>query len=76
MKCYHIVGYREYKGEFEGKPYSGFYLHCTTTDVPDSHMGEAVTELKCKSRYGYTPRVGDDIAVEYGPYGIESIGVV
>lgn len=74
MYMYEVVGFRKYEGEFEGKKYSGYFLHCT--HHRDDVEGTAVTEIKVKSKTGYVPRVGDTITIFYGPRGINRIDVM
>lgn len=76
MHKYQVVGFRPYSGEYEGRKYSGYYLHCLAHPNRDDFEGQMVKEIKCKSKYGYVPRVGDEILVTYGEYGIESIEVM
>lgn len=71
MFFYHVEGFRRYEGEFQGKPYGGYFLYCTHK-VPDVE-GVKTSEIKVKDKHGYEPAVGDDITVVYGPYGIESV---
>lgn len=75
MKYYTVVGFNKYSGDYEGKPYSGYYLHCLCDDAGPDFEGQRVTQVKAKSKYGYVPRVGDRICVQYGEFGIESIQV-
>lgn len=75
MKIYKVVGFRKYSGEFEGKPYSGYYAHCVTDGADKGVTGERVQEIKVKNKFGYIPRVGDQIFVTYDEYGIAGIEV-
>lgn len=75
MKIFKVVGFRKYSGEFEGKPYSGHYVHCVTDGADKGVTGERVQEIKVKNKLGYTPRVGDQIFVTYDEYGIAGIEV-
>ena len=75
MRLFKVVGYRKYSGEYEGKTYSGFFVHCVTDGQDRGVTGERVQELKVKQKHNYTPRVGDQIAVTYDEYGIASIEV-
>lgn len=73
MYQYEVVGFKPYSGEFEGRPYKGYTLHCVQNTILDGMEGKAVCTIKAKEKYGYVPRVGDDILVTYGPHGIEKI---
>lgn len=74
MKDYIVVGYRPYSGTFEGNAYSGFYCHVICLqELGNGFVGRSVRELKIKSKFNYTPSVGDEISVEYGEGGIESV---
>lgn len=75
MKIFKVVGFRKYSGEFEGKPYSGYYAHCVTDGSDKGVTGERVQEIKVKNKFGYIPRVGDQIFVTYDEYGIAGIEV-
>lgn len=75
MKIFKVVGFRKYSGEFEGKPYSGYYAHCVTDGADKGVTGERVQEIKVKNKFGYIPRVGDQIFVTYDEYGIAGIEV-
>lgn len=74
MYVYEVVGFRRYEGEYEGVKYFGYYLHCL--HHRDDVEGQAVTEIKVKSKQGYVPRLGDQISVIYGPRGIDRIEVM
>lgn len=71
MFFYEVEGFRRYEGEYEGKKYGGYFLYCTH-QRPEVE-GRATIEIKVKDKYGYHPRVGDNISVIYGPRGIESV---
>lgn len=74
MKMYRVVGFSKYSGEFEGRAYSGYYVHCVSLDAPGNGFeGQRVKELKIKEKIGYTPAVGDEIGITYGEYGIENV---
>lgn len=75
MKLVRVVGFRQYSGEFEGKPYSGYYVHGVTDGQDRGVTGERVQEIKVRSKLGYTPRVGDQIYVTYDESGISNIEV-
>lgn len=75
MKIFKVVGFRPYSGEYEGRKYSGYYAHCVTDGSDKGVTGERVQEVKIKSKFGYTPRVGDQISVVYDEYGICDIEV-
>lgn len=74
MYVYEVLGFRKYSGEFEGRKYSGYFLHCSY--FREGVEGHAVTEIKVKEKHGYVPRVGDQISVIYGPNGIDKIEVM
>lgn len=76
MVQYEVVGFRKYEGNFEGKAYSGYYVHCIYHANKEGFEGKACKELKVKSRVNYVPRVGDIIWVLYDEYGISEIKVV
>lgn len=76
MFQYEVVGFRAYSGEFEGRKYSGYYLHCLVAPTRDDFQGKMVKEIKCKSKFNYVPRVGDIIWVTYDENGIAGIKVV
>lgn len=74
MKKFSVVGFSKYSGEFEGRAYSGYYVHCISEDPVDKGFeGRRVKELKIKEKTGYVPVVGDLIGVTYGEYGIEEV---
>ena len=74
MKMYRVVGFSKYSGEFEGRAYSGYYVHAVSLDNPGTgFQGQRVKELKIKEKIGYVPAVGDEIGVTYGEYGIEEV---
>lgn len=74
MKKYCVTGFSKYSGEYEGKPYAGYYVHCVSLDDPGKGFeGQRVKELKIKEKIGYVPAVADEILVTYGEYGIEEI---
>lgn len=75
MKIFKVVGFRKYSGEYEGRSYSGHFVHCVTDGADKGVTGERVQELKVKSKLEYTPRVGDQIYVTYDEYGISNIEV-
>ena len=75
MRIFKVVGFRKYSGEFEGKPYSGYYAHCVTDGSDKGITGERVQEIKVKAKLNYTPRVGDQIYVTYDENGIAAIEV-
>lgn len=76
MREYEVVGFRQYSGEFEGRKYSGYYVHTLVNPDKDGFNGRMCKELKVKSKLGYTPRIGDVINVYYDEYGICDIQVV
>lgn len=76
MKLVRVVGFRAYSGEFEGKPYSGYYVHGVTDGKDRGVTGERVMEIKVRSKLNYNPRVGDQIYVTYDESGIAGIEVV
>lgn len=77
MKKFSVVGFSRYSGEYEGRPYAGYYVHCLSEDDPGPGFeGRRVKELKAKEKLGYVPHVGDLIQVEYGEYGIEEITAI
>lgn len=76
MKLVNVVGFRAYNGEFEGKPYSGYYVHGVTDGADRGVTGSRVMEIKVRSKMGYTPRVGDQIYITYDESGISNIEVV
>lgn len=74
MKKYRVVGFSNYSGEFDGRPYSGYYVHCVSQyDPGQGFSGQRVKVLKIKEKVGYVPAVGDDIIVTYGEFGIEEV---
>lgn len=74
MKMFSVVGFSKYSGEFDGRAYSGYYVHCISEDpVSQGFEGRRVKELKIKEKIGYVPAVGDQIGVTYGEYGIEEV---
>lgn len=73
MKAFKVVGYRPYSGEYEGRKYSGFFIHVVCDGSDRGVTGERVQELKVKSRLNYVPRVGDQIFVSYDEFGISEI---
>lgn len=76
METMKVVGFRAYKGEYEGHPYSGYMLFCVKeSDRPDV-QGCEVEIVKAKEKLGYHPVVGDTIAVHYNKYGICAIEVL
>lgn len=75
MYQYEVVGFKPYSGEFEGRPYKGYTLHCVQDTKKDGFEGRETCTIKAKEKFGYTPRVGDTIWVTYGPHGIEKIDV-
>lgn len=75
MYEFEVVGFKPYSGEYEGKPYSGYVLHCIAKTVKDGFTGCEVCTIKAKSKYGYTPRVGDTIWITYDRFGIAKIDV-
>lgn len=75
MKLVRVVGFRSYSGEFEGKAYSGYYVHGVTDGQDRGITGDRVMEIKVRSKLNYTPRVGDQIYVTYDESGIAAIEV-
>lgn len=75
MKAFKVVGFRPYSGEYEGRKYSGYFIHAVTEGSDRGVTGERVQELKVKAKHNYTPRVGDQIFVTYDEYGISGIEV-
>lgn len=43
---YEVLGYVHRRGEYQGRPYDNYYLHCRKLEVPDNHVGQAVEVLK------------------------------
>ena len=76
MFIYQVVGFRKYSGEYEGRKYSGYFLHCVGEPQRDDVEGQVVTELKIKEKLGYIPRVGDMIQITYNQYGICDVKVI
>lgn len=73
MKAFRVVGFRPYSGEYEGRKYSGFFVHAITDGSDRGITGERVQEIKVKSKLNYVPRVGDQIFVVYDENGIAEI---
>lgn len=75
MRLCKVVGFRPYSGEYEGRKYSGYFVHCICDGSDRGVTGERCMELKVKSKLDYTPCVGDQIYVSYDEYGIAGIEV-
>lgn len=73
---YEVVGFRAYKGEFEGRKYSGYFVHCLRESAREGFEGRETVEIKVKSKIGYTPHVGDRIIPIYDETGLRDIEVV
>lgn len=73
MKAFKVVGFRPYSGEYEGRKYSGYFVHAVTDGADRGVTGERVQEIKVKSKLGYTPCVGDQIFINYDEFGISEI---
>lgn len=76
VNVHEVVGFRKYEGEYEGKAYSGYFVHCVTDSVRQGFQGRECVELKIKGRIGYTPVVGDRIIPQYNQYGLCDIEVM
>lgn len=75
-QIYEVVGFRKYEGEYEGKAYSGYFVHCIVDSHRNGFVGKECTEIKVKSRFNYTPNVGDLIKPIYNQYGLCGIELV
>lgn len=73
MKAFKVVGFRPYSGEYEGRKYSGYFVHVVTDGADRGVTGERVQEIKVKQKHNYVPCVGDQIFVTYDEYGISEI---
>lgn len=73
---YEVVGFIAYKGEFEGRKYSGYFVHCLRDSRREGFEGREAVEIKVKSKIGYIPHVGDCIIPIYDEAGLRDIEVV
>lgn len=67
---FEVIGFRRYSGEYEGRPFGCYYVHVAGISTRPGFVGRETQEIKVKDRLGYTPVVGDIIAVTYDRNGI------
>ena len=64
---YELVGYIRRTGEYQGRPFDNYNLHCKVMDPPEGMEGEAVEVLKVKTA------VVDAFTAAHGPLSIGDV---
>lgn len=75
-QIYEVVGFRKYEGEYEGRKYAGYYVHCIVDSDRTGFIGKEAVEVKVKQKIGYDPQLGDRIIPKYNQYGLCDIEVM
>lgn len=73
---YELVGYIRRTGEYQGRPFDNYNLHCKVMAPPEGQIGEAVEVLKVRkavvdlleSTHGPL-QIGDVLDVYYDRFG-------
>ena len=76
MKKCEVIGYAKYEGEYEGKPYEGYYVFAQPLTPPENLFGHAAEKFKIKKRLGYIPCCGDILAISEGKFGVTDVLVL
>lgn len=76
FKKYKVVGYEHYEGEYDGRPYEGYYVYGEPVDRPANLFGYACEKLKVKKSIAYIPCIGDVILVANSKYGVSGVMVM
>lgn len=76
-----VIGVQQKQGEYQGKPYNNYILHCTKEDESGNSFGVISEQVKVKASkvveiFGHTMTpsdwdelVGKEIRVFYNKYG-------